>query len=129
MYFDGAAHRREVSAGVVFVISQGEDLPYSFTLTQLCSNNVSEYQALILVLEMAVKMKQMQLEVFGDSQLVINHILGSYEVKTPELRSYHDYAKTLMGWVSDVTIQHVPRTENKKVDALAALASTLTLPN
>ncbi|XP_070010406.1 uncharacterized protein [Nicotiana sylvestris] len=127
MYFDGASHRGGAGAGIVFVTSQGEVLPYSFTLTQLCSNNVVEYQALILGLEMAVNMKQLQLQVFGDSQLVVNQLLASYEVKKPELRPYHDYAKTLMGWISDVTIQHVPRKENKKADALAALASSLTL--
>ncbi|XP_060211936.1 uncharacterized protein LOC132639508 [Lycium barbarum] len=49
--------------------------------------------ALILGLEMAVDMKQLQLQVFGDYQL------------------------------------HVPRKENKKADALAALASTLNLPD
>ncbi|XP_070019697.1 uncharacterized protein [Nicotiana sylvestris] len=54
MYFDGAAHRGRASASVVFVSSQGEVLPYSFTLMQLCSNNVAEYQALIFGLEMAV---------------------------------------------------------------------------
>ncbi|XP_070041634.1 uncharacterized protein [Nicotiana tomentosiformis] len=31
-----------------------------------------------------------------------------------------------MGWLGDVTIHHVPMKENKKVDALAALASSLT---
>ncbi|XP_070022840.1 uncharacterized protein [Nicotiana sylvestris] len=34
-----------------------------------------------------------------------------------------------MGWLGDVTIQHMPRKENKKADALAALASSLTLPD
>ncbi|XP_070005569.1 uncharacterized protein [Nicotiana sylvestris] len=72
-------------------------------------------------------MKRLQLQVFGDSQLVVNQLLGSYEVKKPELRPYHDYAKKLMGWLDDVTIQHVPRKENKKADALAALALSLTL--
>ncbi|XP_070031565.1 uncharacterized protein [Nicotiana tomentosiformis] len=129
MYFDGAAHRGGAGAIVVFVTSQGEVLPYSFMLTQLCSNNVAEDQALILRLEVVVEMKRMQLQVFGDSQLVINQLLGSYEVKKPELRPYRDYAKTLMGWVGDMTIQHVPRKENKKVDALAALASSLTMPD
>ncbi|XP_070035324.1 uncharacterized protein [Nicotiana tomentosiformis] len=127
MYFDGAAHHSGVGAGVVFVTSQGEVLPYSFTLMQLCSNNVAEYQSLILGLTMVVEMKRLQLKVFGDSQLMVNQLLGSYEVKKPELHPYHDYAKNLMGWLSDVTIQHVPRKENKKVDALAALASSLTL--
>ncbi|XP_070030081.1 uncharacterized protein [Nicotiana sylvestris] len=127
MYFDGAAHHGGAGAGVVFVTSQGEVLPYSFTLTQLYSNNIAEYQTLILGLEMVVEMKRLQLQVFGDSQLGVNQLLGSYEVKKPELRPYHDYAKKLMGWLGDATIQHVPRKENKKADALAALASSLTL--
>ncbi|XP_015163501.1 uncharacterized protein [Solanum tuberosum] len=129
MYFDGAAHRGGAGAGVVFIISQEEILPFSFTLKQCCSNNVAEYQALILGLEMAVDMKQLNLQVFGDSQLVINQLLGSYEVKKPELLPYHDYAQKFIGWLGDVTLQHVHRTENKKADALAALASTLTLPD
>ncbi|XP_070057246.1 uncharacterized protein [Nicotiana tomentosiformis] len=96
MYFYGDAHRGGAGAGVVFVTSQGEVLPYSFTLTQLYSHNVAKYQALILGLDMAVEMKLLQLQVFGDSQLVINQLLGSYEVKKPELCPYHDYAKNLM---------------------------------
>ncbi|XP_070047211.1 uncharacterized protein [Nicotiana tomentosiformis] len=42
---------------------------------QLCSNNVAEYQALILGLEIVVEMNRLQLQVFGDSQLVINQLL------------------------------------------------------
>ena len=34
-----------------------------------------------------------------------------------------------MGWLGDATIERVPRNENKQADALAKLASTLTLPN
>lgn len=60
---------------------------------------------------------------------MINQLLGSYEVKKPELCPYHDYAQKLIGWLGDVTLQYVLRTENKKVDVLVALASTLTLPD
>ncbi|XP_019265385.1 PREDICTED: uncharacterized protein LOC109242945 [Nicotiana attenuata] len=65
----------------------------------------------------------------ADSELVINQLLGSYKVKRPELRPYHDYAQKLIGWLGNVTLQHVPRKENKKVGALATLASILTLPD
>ncbi|XP_070041102.1 uncharacterized protein [Nicotiana tomentosiformis] len=34
-----------------------------------------------------------------------------------------------MWWVGDVTIQHLPRKENKKADALATISSSLTLPD
>ncbi|KAL0457878.1 UNVERIFIED_CONTAM: hypothetical protein Slati_0415000, partial [Sesamum latifolium] len=47
MYFVELSHKEGAGAGVVFVTSEGEVLPYSFTLTQNCSNNVVEYQALI----------------------------------------------------------------------------------
>ncbi|KAL0463428.1 UNVERIFIED_CONTAM: hypothetical protein Slati_0230400 [Sesamum latifolium] len=126
MYFDGASHKEGAGAGVIFITSDGEVLPYSFTLTQNCSNNAAEYQALILGLEMAVDIKQLHLKVFGDSKLVINQLLGLYEVKKPELFSYFSYAQRLIGWLGDVEIEHVPRKNNKQADALAKLASTLT---
>ncbi|XP_049410529.1 uncharacterized protein LOC125873700 [Solanum stenotomum] len=128
MYFDGATHRGRDGAGMVFITSQEEILPFSFTLKQHCSYNVVEYQALILGHEMVVDMKQLHLQVFGDHQLVINQLLGSYEVKKPEFCPYQVYAKEFIGWLGDITFQHVPKMENKKVDVLAALALTLTLP-
>ncbi|XP_073271457.1 uncharacterized protein [Primulina huaijiensis] len=125
MYFDGAAHKEGVGAGILFVTYEGEVLSYSFALTQNCSNNVAEYQALILGLEMAVNMKQLRLQVYGDSQLVVNQLLGSYEIKKPELLPYYNYAKKLMRWLGNVEIEHVLRNNNKQADVLA----TLAMPN
>ncbi|KAF3682813.1 60S ribosomal protein L24 [Capsicum annuum] len=73
MYFDGAAHRDGAGVGVVFVTPQAEVIPYSFTLVNRCSNNVVEYQALILGLEMVVNMKQLQLQVF-EPNFTENHL-------------------------------------------------------
>ena len=56
MYIDGAARRDGGGAGVVLVSPEKHILPYSFVLTQLCSNNVAEYQALKLGLQMAIEM-------------------------------------------------------------------------
>ncbi|XP_070046703.1 uncharacterized protein [Nicotiana tomentosiformis] len=75
--------------------------PKDEELTAFCTPK--EYQALILGLEMAIDMKQLQLHIFGDSELVINQLLCSYE--------------------------HVPRKENKQADALVSLGSILTLLN
>ncbi|XP_031116903.1 uncharacterized protein LOC116020573 [Ipomoea triloba] len=128
MYFDRVAHRGGAGAGVVFITPEGEVLPYSFTLTEQCSNNVAEYQALILGLEIAVDMKQLRINIYGDSKLVVNQVMGLYEVRKTELVSYNNYAKILMQWLGDVTIEHVPRKENKQADALAALSSTIAHP-
>ncbi|KAL0427897.1 UNVERIFIED_CONTAM: hypothetical protein Slati_2964500, partial [Sesamum latifolium] len=101
MYFDGVSHKEGAGAGVVFVTSEGE----KWLSTQ--SNDISK--------------------VYGDSQLVINQLLGFYEVKKPELLPYHNYAKRLMGWLGDVELEHLPRRDNKQADALAKLASILSM--
>ncbi|XP_057770207.1 uncharacterized protein LOC130990022 [Salvia miltiorrhiza] len=127
MFFDGASHKEGAGAGIVFVTPERQVLPFSFTLTENCSNNVAEYQALILGLEMALNMQQSHLKVYGDSKLVVNQILGLYEVKKPELLPYVKYARKIIEWLGDVEIEHVPRSENKQADALAKLASTIAM--
>ena len=92
MYFDGAAHRHEVGAGIVFITPNGGILLYSVVLHQHCSNNVAEYQTLILGFEIAVDMEQLELQIYGDSQLMINQLLKSYEIKKFELIWYYKYA-------------------------------------
>ena len=62
-------------------------LPYAFTLAENCSNNVAEYQALAMGLEMEMELKITRLKVFGDSKLIINQLLAFYEVKN--LSFYH----------------------------------------
>jgi len=63
---------------------------------QLCSNNVAEYQALILGLQMALEMGIKGLDLYGDSQLVINQLLEEYEVKKKNLVSYHTQARQIL---------------------------------
>ena len=85
-----------------------------------------EYQALMIRLEMTIELKITQPKVFGDSKLIINQLLALYEVRKPKLLSYVDHAKRLLEWFDDVSLEHVPRKENRQADALANLASALT---
>ncbi|KAG5541098.1 hypothetical protein RHGRI_021095 [Rhododendron griersonianum] len=61
--------------------------------------------------------------------LIINQLLDIYEVRKPELVPFNNYARRLIAWLGDVTLEHVPRGENRQADALAKLASTLALPD
>ncbi|GAA0160176.1 hypothetical protein LIER_16789 [Lithospermum erythrorhizon] len=103
-------------------------LPYSFMLSQRCSNNVAEYQALILRIEVATELNIPQLDVYGDSQLIIHQLMGEYEVKKPELIPYHGYASRLLQYIDKVSVKHVPRKMNKQADALVGLASSIAYP-
>ncbi|XP_074304558.1 uncharacterized protein LOC141639296 [Silene latifolia] len=127
MYFDGAARKDGAGAEVVFVTPQNHLMPYSFTLTQLCSNNMAEYQALILGLQMAIEIGVRDMDIYGDSKLVVNQVLGEYEVKKEDLIPYHQRALQLLNQLEDIHVGHVPRSANKLADALANLAATLAL--
>ena len=87
--FDGAARRDGAGARIVLVSPEKHILPYSFVLVDLCSNNVVEHQKLILGLQMAIGMGTKDLNVYGDSQLVINQLLEEFEVKKDDLIPHH----------------------------------------
>ncbi|KAM1754933.1 hypothetical protein ACFX12_007327 [Malus domestica] len=94
---------------------------------ELCSNNVAEYQALIIGLQMAINMEIIALEIYGDSKLIINQLLTKYEVRKDDIVSYFRLATQLLQRFEAVTLEHVPRKENQMADALANLASSITL--
>lgn len=102
-------------------------LPYSFTLGELCSNNVVEYQVLVISLQMASEFDIKYVEVFGDSKLVINQLSYQYEVKHQNLKPYFVYARKLIDKFDGIILEHILRSKNKKVDVLANLATTLTI--
>ncbi|KAG9450560.1 hypothetical protein H6P81_010525 [Aristolochia fimbriata] len=125
MYFDGAAWRNGAGGGVLFVSPKKDLLPYSFVLTQICSNNEAEYQSILLGLGIAVEMQLPQLNIYGDSALVIKQLTGEFEVKKPELKPLWRYAGELLAHIPEVSLHYVPRSENGPADALAGIAASL----
>ncbi|KAG9458164.1 hypothetical protein H6P81_002672 [Aristolochia fimbriata] len=100
MYFDGTARRNGVGAGVLLVSLRKDPLPYSFVLTQTCSNNKAEYQAILLSLR-------------------------EFEVKKSELVPFWRYACDLLAQILEASLHYVPRSENGPADALAGIAVSL----
>ncbi|KAG9458899.1 hypothetical protein H6P81_003407 [Aristolochia fimbriata] len=125
MYFGGAARRNGAGAGVLFVSPRRDLLLFSFVLTQNCSNNEAEYQAILLGLGMAVEMKLSQLNINDDSTLVIKKIIGEFEVKKLELVSFWRHAGELLAQIPEASLHYVPRSENGPADALAGIAASL----
>ncbi|KAA0025936.1 uncharacterized protein E6C27_scaffold34G002400 [Cucumis melo var. makuwa] len=72
IYFDGVVRRSGARAGIVLISHEKHMLPYSFAIAELCSNNVAEYQALIIGLQMALEIGVSFIEIYGDSKLIIN---------------------------------------------------------
>ena len=108
MSFDGSAYYDGTGASVVFVSPQRQVLPYSFVFSKQCSKNVIEYQALITRLQMAIEMKITNLEICGDSKLVINQLLTLYEVKSDDLVPCFQNVTQLMEKVERISLVHIP---------------------
>jgi len=76
---------------------------------------------------MAIERGIKDLNIYGDSQLVINQLLKEYEFKNEDLILYHRHALRLLDRLDIVKLEHVPRSTNKIANTLASLATTLAL--
>ncbi|KAK2996034.1 hypothetical protein RJ640_002194 [Escallonia rubra] len=117
MFFDEAARLDGAGARVAFVSPQRQVLSYTFTLGEKCSNNVVEYQALIIGLQMALELGIPSLAVSGDSKLVINQLLKEYEVKKEDLVLYFRYATSLINKFDSVELEHADAISVRVVEA------------
>nr|ABD63081.1 hypothetical protein 17.t00008 [Asparagus officinalis] len=95
---------------------------------QLCSNNIAEYNTLLINLDIAKQLGVKHLEVYGDSQLIVNRVKGEYELSNEDLILYHTVAIALANSFESFYIDYIPRLKNTYADALASLAATLALP-
>jgi ribonuclease HI len=129
MFFDGASSRVSVGAGVVLISPTQETIPLSYKLEFETTNNVAEYEALVLGLRAAKDMGIKEISVFGDVELVINQIRNIYQAKHPRLRSYRNEVWDLIdSFFLAFNISFIPREENTVVDSLVVSASNFRIP-
>ena len=131
MYFDGAANHSGYGVGVLLISPHGDHIPRSVRLAfsdrHPTTNNIVEYEACILGLETALELGIRQMEVFGDSNLVLRQIQGEWKTRDVKLRPYHAYLELLVGRFDDLRYTHLPRAQNQFVDALATLVSMIDI--
>ncbi|XP_027166658.1 uncharacterized protein LOC113766692 [Coffea eugenioides] len=126
LYVDGASSKEGCGAGLLLISPTGEELPYALRFDFRASNNESEYEALIAGMEMARKLGARLIKIYSDSQLIVNQVGGSYEVKEGSLRKYVAKTCELRGQFEQFALEQIPRSQNKRADALSKLASTST---
>lgn len=89
------------------------------------TNNIAEYKALISGLEEARRLKASSVEVWLDSELVLNQLLGTYKVRDAHLIPLHNKAKKLLLSFSDFSLKKASREKNKEAHDLASKAFSL----
>ncbi len=120
IYTDGGSRGNPGPAGAAAVIrdERGRPLLEAGFFIDRATNNVAEYTALILALEAAAKAMPDNITIFMDSELIVRQITGQYRVKDPHLAVLFQKAKKLLLKFDTWKIQHVPRAQNKRADAL-----------
>jgi ribonuclease HI len=117
---DGGARGNPGPAAIAAVASDpsGRVLEERSELIGEATNNVAEYRALLLGIELARELGADEIELVGDSELIVRQVRGEYKVKQEHLQPLHtkvtDALRELDGW----SIRNVPREENAEADRL-----------
>ncbi len=130
LQFDGAAEPNPGPAGGAYILfspivtdEKGDliRIPVSegYKFIGNSTNNEAEYTGLLLGLECALKLGISEIDVEGDSNLVVNQVQGKWKVKATNLAPLCAKAKALLQKFKEVSVKHIPREENADADALS----------
>lgn len=126
IYTDGASQGNPGRAGAGWVIEtldgnvvEEGSLPLGET-----TNNVAEYRAVIAALERARALGLSRLTLRSDSELLVRQLNGSYRVRSEALLPLYEQVQRLRTAFAKVNVEHVPREQNMRADALAGEAAS-----
>lgn len=106
------------ASGAVLLDAAGDVLDEEGAYLGTATNNVAEWNALLIGLQAARRHGIRRLAVRLDSELVVKQIGGDYRVKHPSLQPLYRQAMALLRTFEAYDVQHVRREQNKLADAL-----------
>ena len=126
---DGGARGNPGPAAIAAVVAtpEGEVLEEIGETIGPATNNVAEYRALLLGIERAQALGASELDLVGDSELIVRQVKGEYKVKDPTLRELHAQVRAALGGFDRWSIRHVRREQNAEADRLVTEALDGTL--
>jgi ribonuclease HI len=120
VHVDGGARGNPGPAAIAAVVSEpgGEVLDSVGERIGRATNNVAEYRALLLGIDRAVALGGDELDLVGDSELVVKQVRGEYRVKDAGLKPLHAEVRSRLASVPKWSIRHVKRALNADADRL-----------
>lgn len=121
---DGGARGNPGPAAIGAVVQDGEGkvLEQRGERIGKATNNVAEYRALLLGIERAAELGASELELVGDSELIVRQVKGEYKVKDATMRELHGRVKEALRPFPSWSIRHVKREQNSAADRLVNAA-------
>jgi hypothetical protein len=90
------------------------------------SNNIAEYEALVMGLRIAVELGVRHLDVRGDSQLVIDQVIKSSSYRDPKMEAYCGEVRRLEDKFHGLELNNIACRYNEAADELTKIASNRT---
>jgi ribonuclease HI len=117
---DGGARGNPGPAAIGAVVqdANGEVLEEHGERIGIATNNVAEYKALLLGIARAAKLGADEIELIGDSELIVRQVKGEYKVKDATMRELHGEVKRALRPFDSWSIRHVRRELNTEADRL-----------
>jgi ribonuclease HI len=129
VFCDGSWGTFGAGAAAVLVASLKVKTCYTTKLDFSCTNNIAEYEALLLGLRKLRAMGIRRTILKTDSQVISGHVDKSSKARDPKLEKYLDTVRRLEASFEGFTVKNIPRGENEHADLLAKLAAQgLPLP-
>jgi ribonuclease HI len=120
VHVDGGARGNPGPSAVAAVAtdSEGGELAERSAYIGETTNNVAEYKAVLLGLELARELGARRVEVVNDSELVSRQIEGRYKVKNAGLKPLYLEAMDALRGFDEWSVRSVRREHNERADQL-----------
>lgn len=117
---DGGARGNPGPAAVAAVArdEEGEVLTERAELIGEATNNVAEYRAMLLGIALAKELGASEVELVGDSELIVKQVRGEYKVKQAHLQPLRTKVTDELRGFERWAISSVPRARNARADEL-----------
>ena len=123
LFCDGASRSNPGDASIgISILLDGKEVHTISKKIGIATNNEAEYQALIDGLNFCIDNSIKEIDVFLDSNLVVEQVNKNYKVKAENLKVLNSKVDELIQEFNFIKINHVYREENKRADQLANMA-------
>jgi ribonuclease HI len=120
VYFDGASRGNPGPAAVGWAVVTSDGIVADGgERIGTTTNNKAEYEALIRALEAVRDLGFDEIDLRGDSELIVKQVRGEWNTNDPDLREYRVRVRELLTGFDRWSLQHVPRDANRHADELA----------
>lgn len=127
--FDGSVSKLSAGVGVwVYNLEEDYSEGHAYRLNFKCTNNMAEYEALLLGLKLVKGLGAIRVSIMGDFELVIKQINAVYMTRDLRLGFYKGTVIEILNTFLETKLVVIPRKHNMQAHSLAMFASTCSRP-